>query len=239
METLNLRCSSCGAPVPPEAVQCPYCQAQVATVACPRCLGLVSVQARHCSHCGAAVEIQEQGAAGLGCPDCKGPLMKAAVGGIELSQCHRCGGLWLSRELFEQVAASREGRGMVLGALPGDGAKGVVAPGDVHYRPCPACGHFMNRINYGRISGVILDTCKHHGLWFDKDELRRVLEFIEKGGLDKSREFQIRELDEKKRLAEAAKPLPSAQWDGPRLQRGPGLLDLIDAVGLFVGRLNR
>jgi Zn-finger nucleic acid-binding protein len=165
--------------------------------------------------------------------------MKAAVGGVELNQCHRCGGLWLGRELFEQVAADREGRGAVLGALPGDAAKRAVLPAEVRYRPCPVCGHFMNRTNYGRISGVILDACRDHGLWFDKDELRRVLEFIEKGGLDKAREHQIRELDEKKRLAEASKPLPGAQWEQPRLRSGPGLLDLIDAVGLFVGRLSR
>jgi Zn-finger nucleic acid-binding protein len=125
------------------------------------------------------------------CPECKEALMKASVGGMDLNQCHRCGGVWLDQELFERVAADREERGAVLGALPGDQARGTLASENVHYRRCPTCGRMMNRTNYGRISGVILDTCKSHGVWFDKDELRRVLEFIQKGGLDKSRERQL------------------------------------------------
>ena len=239
MDAQILHCGSCGAPIPADAVQCPYCQCQLATVACPKCLGMVSIQAKHCFRCGAAVDIQEHGPAGMACPDCKEALMKASVGGIDLSQCHRCGGVWLSRELFERVAADREERGTVLGALPGDQAKGVIASETIHYRPCPVCSRMMNRTNYGRSSGVILDTCKDHGLWFDKDELRRVLEFIQKGGLDKARERQIQELDDKKRLAVAAQPVPTSDWEDPRFQRGPGLLDLIDGLNDLVTWIRR
>lgn len=173
------------------------------------------------------------------CPECKTALIKTSVGGVDLSQCHRCGGVWLDRNLFERIAADREERGAVLGALPGDQAKGAIAPGSVHYRPCPSCSRMMNRTNYGRISGVILDTCKDHGLWFDKDELRRVLEFIQKGGLDKARERQIQELEDKKRLAVASQPVPTAEWNDPRPTRGPGLLDLIDALDGFVDWIRR
>ena len=40
----------------------------------------------------------------------------------------------------------------------------------------------MNRQNYGRMSGVILDICRAHGIWFDLDELPRVLSWIQNGG---------------------------------------------------------
>lgn len=239
MEAEVLRCGSCGAPIPADAVQCPYCQCQVATVACPRCLGLVPLEAKHCFRCGATVEVQEHGPAGLACPDCRQALVKASVGGIDLNQCHRCGGLWLTTALFERVAADREGRGTVLGALPGDRAKGSVAAEAVRYRPCPECGRMMNRTNYGRISGVVLDTCKEHGLWFDKDELRRVLEFIEKGGLDKARERQIQELEDRKRQATASQPLPASEWGDDRGRRGPGLLDLVDGLGDLLSLIRR
>ena len=241
MEAQTLRCNSCGAPIAVEAVQCPYCQCQVATVACPKCLGMVSIAAKHCPQCGATVDVQEHGLSGLKCPECKQPLVKASVGRIDLSQCHRCGGVWLSRDLFERVAADREERGTVLGALPGDQAKGVIESEIIHYRPCPECSRMMNRTNYGRISGVILDTCKDHGLWFDKDELRRVLEFIQKGGLDKSRERQITELEDKKRQAVASQPLPTSGWEEQptRFGKGPGLLDLLGAVEDIVERFRR
>jgi Zn-finger nucleic acid-binding protein len=239
MEAQTLRCSSCGAPIPVDAIQCPFCQCQAATVACPKCLGMVSIAAKHCPRCGAEVDIQEHGPAGMKCPECKEALMKASVGGVELSQCHRCGGVWLSRELFERVAADREGRGTVLGALPGDQAKGAIVAEAIHYRPCPECNRMMNRTNYGRISGVILDTCKEHGLWFDKDELRRVLEFIEKGGLDKSRERQIQELEEKKHLDAASHPVMPPEWEEMRFQQKPGLLDLVGVLGDLMNRFTR
>jgi hypothetical protein len=96
----------------------------------------------------------------------------------------------------------------------------------------------MNRSNYGRISGVILDSCKDHGLWFDQDELRRVLAFIEAGGLDRSRERQIQELEEKRRLAALA-PAASPEWTESPNRPGPGLLGLADALSGLVPRIRR
>ena len=79
----------------------------------------------------------------------------------------------------------------------------------VQYRPCPDCHQRMNRVNYARHSGVVLDVCKEHGLWFDKDELRRVLAFISAGGLDRAREAELEELKGAKR-AEGRIPEPLA-----------------------------
>jgi Zn-finger nucleic acid-binding protein/RNA polymerase subunit RPABC4/transcription elongation factor Spt4 len=239
METVTLRCSACGAPLPAGAAQCPYCQAQVASVACPKCFGMVPVSARNCPHCGTAIATEEHGPSGLGCPECRQPLSRTTVGDVALSQCARCGGVWLHRELFERIAQDREERGEVLGTLPGGGPRGAVAAEAIHYRPCPECGRLMNRTNYGRISGVILDTCKEHGLWFDQDELRRVLEFIEKGGLDKAREKQIQELEDRKRLAAASQPLPGAAMEDPRLFQEPRLFDLVDLLGGFMNLLRK
>ena len=33
-----------------------------------------------------------------------------------------------------------------------------------------------------------------HGVWFDRDELRRVLEFVQSGGLEETRRREIEEL---------------------------------------------
>lgn len=40
----------------------------------------------------------------------------------------------------------------------------------------------MNRRNYARRSGVIIDACKDHGIWFDADELPRILAWVRAGG---------------------------------------------------------
>ncbi|HHH31213.1 MAG TPA: hypothetical protein ENK57_23090 [Polyangiaceae bacterium] len=55
------------------------------------------------------------------------------------------------------------------------------------YRKCPTCDKIMNRKNFGRSSGVIIDICAEHGVWFDPDELTAVLDFVATGGLAESR----------------------------------------------------
>ena len=52
----------------------------------------------------------------------------------------------------------------------------------------------MNRRNHGRSSGVILDLCVDHGVWFDADELARVLAWIEKGGETYAKKLQAAEI---------------------------------------------
>jgi hypothetical protein len=42
----------------------------------------------------------------------------------------------------------------------------------------------MNRRNWGQKSGVIVDVCQHHGLWFDLDELDRLLRWMRTGGVN-------------------------------------------------------
>ena len=57
----------------------------------------------------------------------------------------------------------------------------------------------MNRINFARCSGVIVDICKGHGTWFDRDELSRIVQFIRAGGLEASRAKEKAELEEERR----------------------------------------
>src|SRR2546423_4431506 len=65
-------------------------------------------------------------------------------------------------------------------------------------------------------SAVIVDVCAKHGTWFDKDELRRIVEFIRSGGLEKARTREIEELERQRRQLAAAKV--ATAWEG---QAGP------------------
>ena len=49
----------------------------------------------------------------------------------------------------------------------------------------------MNRKNFRRISGVIIDSCADHGVWLDIGELEKIRHFIADGGLGKSRDREI------------------------------------------------
>jgi hypothetical protein len=45
----------------------------------------------------------------------------------------------------------------------------------------------MVRQNYGKRSGVIVDHCGDHGVWFDADELFGVLKWVRDAGLARSK----------------------------------------------------
>jgi Zn-finger nucleic acid-binding protein len=233
MEAKTLHCQSCGAAVGEADLQCPYCRSQLATVACPRCFGMVLLHATHCSHCGAAIQPVAAAPSALDCPSCRTSLAASTLGGLALDQCGTCGGLWVDQKTFEAIAAAREARGEVLGALPAH-EHGTVTLAEVHYRPCPCCAKLMNRYNYAHISGVVLDVCKEHGLWFDRDELRQVLAFIEGGGLERSRSHEVEALAEERRL-KAAPPLPTpggawAEQPPDGHYGGPGLTGVVESL---------
>ena len=236
MEARVLRCSACGASVPSDGTQCPYCQAQLATVACPSCFAMVPLAASHCPGCGAAMAPRQAATAdGAPCPACLKPLAAVRLGEVQVQECRACGGLWLDRAMFEQLGASRERQAAMLGALPAPTVPPVAMLAAVKYRPCPACGQRMNRVNYARRSGVVLDVCKAHGLWFDQDELRRVLAFIEGGGLDRARERELLELKEARRAVAPNPELPASSFEFSQRQNATGhWLTAAGLVGLAI-----
>jgi Zn-finger nucleic acid-binding protein len=189
----------CGASAAPDATSCDFCRARLATMSCPSCYGLLFVGSRHCSHCGARSE-QPTRRAGVArpCPRGCGTLDPVTLGGLALDECPGCHGTWLDVIPFEQLCASAEQQAAVLAAT----AAGISATGAdrVRYSPCPACAKIMNRVNFARSSGIVLDICKAHGVWLDADELRRLVEFLRSGGLQQARAREKRALDEELRL---------------------------------------
>jgi len=135
------------------------------------------------------------------------------IGAEAMRECERCGGLWVEVGAFEKICADREQQSAVLGGASlvpkhqiavdrgsspttreGSIDRGSEPP-KVRYVPCPQCGQLMNRINFARCSGVVVDVCRGHGTWFDRDELRGIVEFIRSGGLDAARQKEKREIE--------------------------------------------
>ena len=91
------------------------------------------------------------------------------------------------------------------------------------YRPCPECGKLMHRRNYGRKSGVILDTCAAHGIWFDLGELDRVLGWVHGGGRRRADEAtEVERRHRERDAAHGAARAPVRPFPGPgRRSRRP------------------
>ncbi len=197
MEAQTLKCPNCGAAISSDAPQCKYCESKLATIACAKCFGMMFLGSKHCPHCGAPAIDAAAELSILKCPRCRAEMDSITIAGEQMRECGRCGGVWLEVASFERICANREEQAAVLGAASPAPSHQIDPNSDgskVRYSPCPQCGQMMNRINFARCSGVIVDVCKGHGTWFDRDELRAIVEFIRAGGLELSREKEKREI---------------------------------------------
>jgi Zn-finger nucleic acid-binding protein len=248
----TLDCPRCGAPASLDSARCAYCQAALALVGCPRCLGRVFSGAHFCQHCGTA--LQEEGAplaeasSPLACPRCPpsedARLAARQLGRTRLSECPRCGGTWLDAHTVAALVSEHDQQAALRTALPGLAGPGAVAPKGpeavVRYLQCPSCARLMNRQNFGRRSGVVVDVCRAHGVWFDAGELSAVVAFVMRGGLDEARKQELEEAREAlRRRHEAAEESsgPTAYGLGAAFPSAAqsGGTSLLDFVFRFLG----
>lgn len=209
MNATTLQCHSCGAAVSGSDPACAHCGARLATVSCPSCFNMMYRDARFCPACGSPAAQWESGPADQACPTCQQPMLLGTLGQIRLHECTRCFGLWVDAVTFEQICRQAEQQSAALGqATPAPEPNTVIEP--VRYRPCPACRQLMNRMNFARCSGVIVDVCRPHGTWFDAEELHRIVRFIQAGGLDRARDREKAALAEERRRLQAARTSPDA-----------------------------
>jgi Zn-finger nucleic acid-binding protein len=201
MDASALHCPNCGATVEPDARRCPYCRARLATVSCPSCFALGFEGAAYCHKCGAARTRRPEDDVGLACPACRRALQRVDVGATPLLECSGCDGIWVDADVFERLCAGKEAQTAVLERLTPRPSQPQTAP--VKYRPCVRCGKMMNRVNFGKLSGAVIDVCRGHGAFLDAGELHQIVAFITGGGLERARTRAREELrDEERRLRE-------------------------------------
>lgn len=151
------------------------------------------------------------------------------VGDTAMLECERCRAVWIDAATFEHVCASSEAQAAVLHHWPATANPNIGS--EVRYRKCVACGTMMNRLNFGKLSGTIVDVCKGHGTLLDAGELHRIVTFVQGGGIERMRRRQIEELkDQEQRLRTATSARPtdgggSFKWEDTGL--GADLLSLL------------
>lgn len=193
-------CSACGASIEDGATRCEYCKGAISLEerklgdSCPQCFARLMKDASFCMECGVKIEPTTMRAKELenACPRCENDLYEVTGPQGHYTECRSCGGLWLRSDFFDKVVETKDLS--PIGKVPC--ATEIVADlkrHEVRYLKCPVCSQMMNRKNFGRVSGIIIDGCREHGYWFDNRELAKILQFVEAGGLDKMREREIAE----------------------------------------------
>jgi Zn-finger nucleic acid-binding protein len=153
-----------------------------------------------CPHCGSEAVQWQAGDGELTCPACRVAMLRGALGQNTIHECGKCFGIWLDTATFERICRDSEQHAAVLGRAQDARAMNL---GPVRYVPCPQCHQLMNRVNFARCSGVVLDVCRRHGIWFDMQELHRIVQFIRAGGLEVARDRQRLEFEKERRQHEA------------------------------------
>jgi Zn-finger nucleic acid-binding protein len=187
LDAPSYQCPRCGAPVAGNAQACSYCHVPLTTRRCAHCFDHSPASARHCATCGRELGLERIAEAStLRCPACHVELAALSEAAGTLFDCARCQGHFvehaLLRVLIEQRAALAQNTVPRVRPKPNPFAERV------SYRPCPRCNALMHRKNFGGASGVIIDVCVTHGIWFDAGELPAVLNFVESGGLERERQ---------------------------------------------------
>lgn len=206
LEVTVLHCSACGAPVAAAAKRCDHCAAPIAwhprdlDRVCIGCGARMARAARYCAGCGGAVPEQSITPFPVqrDCPRCSGALRQRDLGlgkgGGTLIECAACHGAWLAPAVFDHFCQRAEAAAAASAALRGRSRRTTLAVETaVRYLACPDCGQRMLRRNWGGVSGIVVDVCVKHGLWFDSDELAQVVAFLRDGGREQIVRAQARE----------------------------------------------
>ncbi len=187
-------CQACGASRPPGGAACAYCGAVPAldaaslTLVCPVCFRRTPGGSKFCCSCGTAITPARLGprSTALACPRCVGPtLVHRPVGSFAAAECPGCSGLWVGATTFEDLVQRRAARAGTARRTVADGRQRSTLDSSqttVVYLKCPVCKTHMHRWNYRRVSGVLIDECRAHGVWLDRDELGRIADHVSTRG---------------------------------------------------------
>jgi Zn-finger nucleic acid-binding protein/ribosomal protein L40E len=212
------RCGSCGAQISGDAESCLYCGSEIVrddaslSLICPECYGRNAEESRYCVGCGVAFSPQqvEDDRQEIPCPVCACLMPPRNIGGVGINECPQCNGLWVPEDRFDHLIAQacEAARGQTGQNARIRGARvsgGNPAHAQVRYRKCPTCDAHMQRRNFRKRSGVIIDRCHTHGTWLDADELERIAGFILEGGMgaEGAAEYQRRVGDDASRRRNA------------------------------------
>lgn len=163
---------------------------------CKTCSAPLTSHAGVCAYCGGQNDIDLKGIheytvsqpeSSRTCPNCNIPLQTIdlkAEGKFYIERCSVCLGLFFDPGELEALMDKSVSNVFSIDHKRIDALLREGRPGRnrVAYLKCPVCGAFMNRINFGHRSGVIVDQCRTHGVWLDSGELRRLFDWRKAGG---------------------------------------------------------
>ena len=209
-------CSTCSAPLPANTNRCIYCGTR-------NDVDLHALQ----SH-----SVQQTESERI-CPECNIALQTIDLkidGTLQIEHCEQCFGLFFDPGEIENLLENSVSNvyDVNLKHLLNINRDRYQSR-KIKYVPCPVCQVLMNRVNFGRRSGVVIDHCQKHGVWLDSGELTHLMEWKKAGGqiLDSQNR---RKHNKRRRKTEAQKSYNSSASIFNRDYNSSSTSDLIESV---------
>jgi Zn-finger nucleic acid-binding protein len=174
-----------------------------------------------CPQCGVRAARTLAQPSSIRCPECRNAMATLAIGDLPLLECSACDGVWVGAAEFDRICAEHETQAAVLNRKPPQPPS--PRRNHIRYRPCVNCGKMMNRVNFGRLSGIIIDICRGHGAFLDAGELHAIVTFITEGGLDRARQRERDDLEEERHRLALLKSQVESSGRLPEWQRRSAL----------------
>jgi Zn-finger nucleic acid-binding protein len=148
-------------------------------------------------------------ASGRQCPHCQIPLQTirpAPDSAFVIERCEICFGLFFDPGEVQAFLEASVAKAFEVNFSEITNINRERANKDrpVRYIKCPGCGKFMNRVNFGYRSGVVMDQCRQHGVWMDNGELIHLMEWKKAGGQLLDEQQKTQRFMEEQRKARAA-----------------------------------
>ena len=142
---------------------------------CSHCGRIAPPNKETCLYCGEKIDRSFEDLV-ISCPACANEMEKRTVEEVVIDHCADCNGVWLDKSELEQLAQKFVSPERIQPA--GESAKKSNRNQTGHpYRKCPRCKQLMLVKNYKK-SGVMIDVCGYHGLFFDDGEVSRAIKMV-------------------------------------------------------------
>ena len=165
------------------------------------------------------------------CPRCRQqPLSFRPLADEAIEECTACRGYFVPRALIPRLLDALDLGGEVLQTFERETPQPTME-GPLYIR-CPICDRHMNRRLFAWGARVVIDECRAHGIWFDRAELRAVVEFAAGGGMERAAALEARN---KRQEEQAARLRPTVRtYAGEHPETESTLFDFL--WGLLSGK---
>jgi Zn-finger nucleic acid-binding protein len=218
------KCTTCSAPLPANTNRCNFCNTR----------SDVDLHAK-------LPYKTERLASERICPNCEQALQTVSLKMAEpllIDRCPTCFGLFFDKGEIETVLQNSVSNiaGINLEHIDNINKDRFRKHQNIRYVKCPECQILMDRVNFARRSGVVIDHCIRHGIWLDSGELTHLMEWKKAGGQLLHEEHK-KEMEKQRQRKRDVPPLPSSSGDYSATSGGFGDTIGTDLVEIAVGAL--